>query len=345
MAEPTTYNLPRGCTAYQCQAIRRNPSGLLGRFGLSGQPQNTWQNYGRDFERVEDEWKDRGIDDTGALCCPSRRLLSILTHLTLLTAAAGCCCSAACGAMPYLAARKSEAVLGGLSTFNTWYNKGSAQQHSDFKATVCQRVYTTFKLRQPASWWLDVSCGGGSRQMVAATCGLKALGLDLRSDCIQECAVIARRLQRRGTFATGGRAEFRQGDMREVELTVAAFIQQEEQDQRRRRRQQQQQQQQQQQHPPPRQEDEKKKEEVKEVAVASSSSPSPPPAVRFGGMFTSIPFWTLEKYDAAGATITLIARMNSDSESPFDCNFAYISDKRANALLNICLVYYSIPAG
>ena len=210
MAEPTTYNLPRGCTAYQCQAIRRNPSGLLGRFGLSGQPQNTWQNYGRDFERVEDEWKDRGIDDTGALCCPSRRLLSILTHLTLLTAAAGCCCSAACGAMPYLAARKSEAVLGGLSTFNTWYNKGSAQQHSDFKATVCQRVYTTFKLRQPASWWLDVSCGGGSRQMVAATCGLKALGLDLRSDCIQECAAIARRLQRRGAFATGGRAEFRQ---------------------------------------------------------------------------------------------------------------------------------------
>ena len=64
--------------------------------------------------------------------------------------------------------RATEASLGGLSTFAEHYGKGSGQKHSDFKALVCQQVYTTFKLRRARDWWLDISCGGGTRQLVAA---------------------------------------------------------------------------------------------------------------------------------------------------------------------------------
>jgi hypothetical protein len=272
MAQARTYNLPRGCTAYQAEAIKRNSSGLLGRFGISGLPQNTWLCHTKDFEHVESEWVQRGVDDRGDSLWRPPSPLFLTRRFTLLHAAAQCKSAAAAGCCG--TERKSEAALGSLHTFSTHYNKGSAQQHSDFKATVCQRVYTTFKLRKPdTDWWLDISCGGGSRQMVAAACGLKALGLDLRRDCVEECVAIARRLCQRGTFPVGGRTEFREGDMRDVEQTIARFVREEQQ---------------------PHEQEEAAQEEAE------------PAVVRFGGMFTSIPFWTLEKYDAAGAMPQLL---------------------------------------
>ena len=99
----------------------------------------------------------------------------------------------------------------------TYYGKGSTQKHSDFKAVLCQRVYTTFKLRDPSHWWLDISCGGGNRQMVAGFCGLSALGLDLRLACVTECEAIAQRLN------LSDKAKFATGDMRDVPATVERF--------------------------------------------------------------------------------------------------------------------------
>ncbi len=116
------YKLPRGCTPSQKSAIEANPTGLLGRFGLCVLPTNTWQCFGKAFSREENEWRRRGIDDRN---------------------------------------RQTEATLGGLHSFATCYGKGNAQKHSDFKSTICQRVYTTFKLRDPnEEWWLDICCGG-----------------------------------------------------------------------------------------------------------------------------------------------------------------------------------------
>lgn len=130
------YRLPRGCTPRQQQVIEGNPSGLLGRFGLCVLPTNTWQCSGKEFESQENEWRARGIDDRD---------------------------------------RQSEATLGALHTFATTYGKGNAQKHSDFKSVICQRVYTTFKLRDPGEeWWLDISCGGkhntSSKCVLCLTC-------------------------------------------------------------------------------------------------------------------------------------------------------------------------------
>eukprot|EP01043_Picozoa_sp_COSAG02_P013974 COSAG02_NODE_567_length_20212_cov_18.927460_8_plen_176_part_00 len=116
------YRLPRGCTESQKAAIEANPTGLLSRFGLCVLPTNTWQCFGKAFKHEENEWRRRGIDDRD---------------------------------------RQTEATLGGLHSFATCYGKGNAQKHSDFKSIICQRVYTTFKLRDPnKEWWLDISCGG-----------------------------------------------------------------------------------------------------------------------------------------------------------------------------------------
>jgi hypothetical protein len=32
--------------------------------------------------------------------------------------------------------------------------------------------------------WFDPCFGGGTRQLVAAHCGLKAVGIDIRSECV-----------------------------------------------------------------------------------------------------------------------------------------------------------------
>ena len=120
---PLPYTLPRACTPSQAHTIAKNPGGLLGRFGLSGLPTNSWLCHGKEFTLTEQEWRARGIDDRN---------------------------------------RSTEACLGSIHTFSTTYayGKGSAQKHSDFKSAVCQRVYTTFKLADPGMWWLDISCGG-----------------------------------------------------------------------------------------------------------------------------------------------------------------------------------------
>ena len=41
--------LPLGVTQAQRQKIEENPGGVLGRFGLSGLPENTWQCFGSEF--------------------------------------------------------------------------------------------------------------------------------------------------------------------------------------------------------------------------------------------------------------------------------------------------------
>jgi 2-polyprenyl-3-methyl-5-hydroxy-6-metoxy-1,4-benzoquinol methylase len=150
-------------------------------------------------------------------------------------------------------ARTTQATLGHLYSFRDYYGKGSSQQHSDFKATVAQRVYTTFKLADSASWWLDISCGGGTRQMVAAVCGLRCLGLDLRAACIEECTAIATRLN------LSSKANFATGDMRNVRDTVTRF----------------------------------RTALLTKSVTARSDGCGHPNATqpKFGGMFTSIPFW------------------------------------------------------
>jgi preprotein translocase subunit YajC len=214
---PLPYNLPRGCTTAQRQLIESNPSGLLGRFGLSGLPSNVWQTYGKEFRASEEEWRQRGVNDTN---------------------------------------RQSQAELGNVSTFTSYYGKGQQQAFSDFKATVVQRAMTTFKLARPGEWILDISCGGGTRQMVAGMLGVPALGLDLRQDCIDECQQIASRCFDSRTQPEAVKPYFRRGDMRNVPETVRKF-----------------------------------RAEMAAVPGAGSS------AVRFGAIFTSIPFWKLETYD------------------------------------------------
>ena len=126
---------PAGCTQAQREMVEDNPDGLCGRFGLVETPDNTWKCSGKDFFCSEREWREqRNVDDRK---------------------------------------RTTTAVLGGLAKYPLYYGKGkgSAQPHSDFKATLAQRVVTTFPLVREGEWWLDVSCGGGTRQLVAACCG------------------------------------------------------------------------------------------------------------------------------------------------------------------------------
>ena len=88
--------------------------------------------------------------------------------------------------------------------------KGQEQKHSDFKATLVQRVVTTFQLPSPDQAWLDTCCGGGSRQLVAAHCGMPAVGMDLRPEVVAECRELARRA------GLSGKCFFVAGDMREA---------------------------------------------------------------------------------------------------------------------------------
>lgn len=90
---------------------------------------------------------------------------------------------------------------------------------------------------------------GGTRQLVAAKCGLNSLGLDLRPECTDAGRCAAEKL------GVSDKAFFHPGDMRTVPKTVAAFAKT------------------------------RKRQQL--------------PAPRYGGMFTSIPFWKLETYDAA----------------------------------------------
>ena len=88
--------------------------------------------------------------------------------------------------------------------------KGQEQKHSDFKATLVQRVVTTFQLPSFDQAWLDICCGGGSRQLVAAHCGMPAVGMDLRPEVVTECRELARRA------GLSGKCAFVAGDMREA---------------------------------------------------------------------------------------------------------------------------------
>ena len=106
--------------------------------------------------------------------------------------------------------------LGNLSTFFTYYKKGSPQLHSGFKAALCQRIYSTFKLSRAEDGWLDPCCGGGVRQHVAALCGLKACGIDLRAEAIADC-------RRKAAVIGGikdGMCSFIEADMRHCAAAV-----------------------------------------------------------------------------------------------------------------------------
>ena len=96
--DPQAIYLPLGVTDAQRAKIEENlhgkrsgpAGGLMGRFGLAGLPENTW-------------------DCGGILLCMRTACIA-------------------------------EAELGNLHQFAGYYGKGSSQKHSDFKATVCQRV-------------------------------------------------------------------------------------------------------------------------------------------------------------------------------------------------------------
>lgn len=216
--ETAEITFPAGCTSEQRDDIEANPRGLKARFGLVGIPENTWTVRTRGHASSEKEWCARGIDDTK---------------------------------------RKTFAQLGGLSKFSEYYGKGIAQAHSDFKATVAQRVLTTFRLARQEEWWLDISCGGGTRQLVSAYCGWSSLGIDLRPECVAECREIA------ASCTFNGAAEFCVGDMVNTEQVVKQW----------------------------------RKERAAAYATQANSAAMSPPSVRFGGLFTSIPFWKLETYD------------------------------------------------
>ena len=68
----------------------------------------------------------------------------------------------------------------------------------------------------PPSSRLDIACGGGVRQFVAARLGMHAAGFDLRASAVADCTDKAAQLE----WLDVDRVRFCQGDMRDVHKLV-----------------------------------------------------------------------------------------------------------------------------
>ena len=137
--------LPCGATSEQRHFARENPDSTLARFGLAGNPENTWV-----CGRAESE------EDRVAAKTKGRPPRFFATEHAFLEQ----------GVSDHVRGQGTSdgGRLGNLSTFSTYYGKGSPQLYSDFKAALCQRVYSTFKLVRAGDGWFDPCCGGGVRQ-------------------------------------------------------------------------------------------------------------------------------------------------------------------------------------
>jgi SAM-dependent methyltransferase len=67
-------------------------------------------------------------------------------------------------------------------------------------------------MSMPPSCRLDIACGGGVRQFVAARLGMHAAGFDLRADAVADCTDKAARLK----WLDPKLVRFVQGDMRDI---------------------------------------------------------------------------------------------------------------------------------
>ena len=170
--------LPLGHTPGVEARVFQNPGGLQARFGIDVNPGSTWLVGDSAMKGSEQHWIALGLDDSG---------------------------------------RPTEATLGALHSFDDYYGKGSSQKYSDFKPSLAASVYNVFPLTENDGAWLDFSFGGGMRQLVAAHVGMRAVGFDLRADCVAAAEQMVADLE------LSDLASFAIGDMRTVVENVARW--------------------------------------------------------------------------------------------------------------------------
>jgi hypothetical protein len=95
--------------------------------------------------------------------------------------------------------------------------KSNVIDRRDAQHLLAASVYNVFPLTENDGAWLDFSFGGGMRQLVAAHVGMRAVGFDLRADCVAAAEQMVADLE------LSDLASFAIGDMRTVVENVARW--------------------------------------------------------------------------------------------------------------------------